>query len=511
MSRTTVAALIGLFVVVIPGCLVGPNYERPVIDMPSSYRPPAALRTSPAEAPLDEWWLCFKDPTLNALVARAESGSLTLQQAAANVQVYRARYGITYSELFPSISLGASYSRSRVNFASLGGAEGTNSPFNDWQYGLALSTWEIDLFGKIRRAMQARQAELQATVEQYRQALVSLRAEVAIAYLTVRTLQAQLRYTRESVELLSQVVRITEAKFAAQTTSLIDLSQVKAQLATSQARIPVLESQIIAQSNGLSLLLGEMPGPVADELAEPAPIPLPNDELLLGIPMDLLRRRADVLEAERRLVAAVARIGVAEAGFLPELTIMGVWGIDSTTFSGLGDWGNRTYTFGPRITWNFFNAGRVVSQVQEAQAQQLIDELGYRQVVLKAVSEVETSLTNYDGTRRAMRDFETGLTDVTRAYELAVTRYRAGTIDLTQLLQFAQVVLQAQDGLAQATGQTALNLVEIYRSLGGGWERDAIPFGGADAFGPDGTPPDGRDFPPQRPKDQPPQETTSSS
>lgn len=480
------------------GCLIGPNYERPAMDMPASYRPPQRLGTSTSPAELDRWWSNFNDPLLDEFIRRAESGSLTLQQAAANVEVFRARYGIAYSQLFPSISLGAAYSRNRVNLASLGGAEGSSAPFNDWQYGLALATWEVDLFGKIRRSMQARQAEVQATVEQYRQLLVTLRAEVAIAYLSVRTLQAQLEFTQETVDLLTQIVRVTEARFAAQTVSLIDLSQAKAQLADSQAQIPQLEAAIAEQATGLSVLLGEYPGEVADLLAEQAPIPLPERELALGIPMDLLRRRSDVLAAERTLVAAVARIGVAEAGFLPELTIVGAWGIDSTTFSGLGDWSNRTYTFGPRITWNFFNGGRVVSQVQEAQAQSLVDELGYRQVVLKAVGEVQTALTNYDGSRRAMNDYRAGLGDVTRAYELALSRYKAGTLDLTQLLQFAQVVLDAQNGLAQATGQTAQNLVELYRSLGGGWEDFPIPVGGRDVFGPEGAPPDGKDFPPQR-------------
>lgn len=510
MSLLARTALL-LPLLVLPGCLVGPNYERPTIDMPASYRPPKHLSADPQEAPLDIWWSNFNDPVLDELIRRAESGSLTLQQAAANVQLYRAKYGVSYSALFPSISLGAAYSRNRVNFASLGGAEGGGGePFNDWNYGLGLATWEIDLFGKIRRSMQAAQAELQATVEQYRQMLVSLRAEVAISYLTVRTLQAQLEYTREIVDLLTQVVRVTDARFTAQTTSLIDLSQAKAQLANASAQIPQLEAAIAEQCNGLSVLLGEFPGRVTDELAAPLPIPLPERELAIGIPMDLLRRRADVLDAERRLVAAVARIGVAEAGFLPEVSLVGQWGIDSTTFSGLTDWDNRTYGFGPRITWNFFNGGRVVSQVQQAQAQSLIDELGYRNVVIKSVSEVETALSNYDGSRRAMLDFRAGLVDVTKAYELALSRYKAGTIDLTQLLQFAQVVLDAQNGLAQATGQTSQNLVELYRSLGGGWETYPIPYGGGDAFDPDGTPPDGHDFPPQRQPDPPKSEAVTT-
>lgn len=505
MSRLVRVAAVVSFVGM-TGCLVGPDYTRPVIDMPSAYRPPKHLATDPAEAPLDRWWATFDDPVLSELIRSAESGSLTLQQAAANVQVYRARYGISYSELFPSINLGASYSRNRVNQASLGGAEGLSSePFDDWNYGLQLATWEIDVWGKIRRSMQASQAELQATIEQYRQVLVSLRAEVAVAYLAVRTLQEQHRCTREIVDLLTQVVRVTEARYTAQTTSLIDLSQAKAQLADAKAQLPILEAEIATQSNGLAVLLGEFPGRVNELLEKPAPIPLPENALAVGIPVDLLRRRADVLDAERRLVAATARIGAAEAQFLPTLSLYGEWGIDATTFSGLGHWSNRTYTFGPRISWNIFDGGRIISQVKEAKAQTLVEEIGYRQTVLTAVSQVETSLANYDGSRRAMMDYRAGLGDVNTAYDLALARYKAGTIDLTQLLQFAQVVLDAQNGLAQATGQTSQNLVELYRSLGGGWETYPVPYGGADpdVFGPGGAPPDGHDFPSQWAPDEP--------
>ncbi len=498
MSRV-IRAVAAALLLVGAGCLVGPDYERPAVEMPDSYETPKGIATDPATANLDRWWAQFDDPVLSGLIHRAERGSLTLQQAAMNVQVYRARYGVSYSALFPSISLGASYSRNQVNFASLGGAEGTSGPFNDWQYGLSMATWEIDLWGRIRRSMQAAQAELQGTVEAYRLALVSLRAEVAIAYLSVRTFQAQLEYTRAVVDLLTQVVGITEAKFAAKTNSLIDVSQAKAQLATTQAQIPQLEAAIAQQCVGISVLLGEMPGPVAKELAAPGPIPLPERELAIGIPADLLRRRADVLEAERQLVAATARIGVAETGFLPELTLYGEFGIDSSTFEGLGQWSNRVYTFGPRLSWNFFNGGQVINQVKQAQALAAVSEIQWRQAVLEAVGQVQSSLSNYAGSKRAMIDYRSGVGDTKTAYDLALARYKAGTIDLTQLLQFAQVVLNAENGLAQATGQTSQNLVELYRSLGGGWETQPIPYGGTDAF-PDGSGvPDGRDFPPQDP------------
>lgn len=462
--------------------MVGPDYTRPDPVLPETFRlPKDADATQATEAELEDWWLKFDDPVLTDLMVRAMRGNLSLQRAAASIGRYRAIYGVAYSQLYPSLNAQTAYSYQLLNFAELGG-QTSSDPFNTWRYGVAMSTWEVDLFGKIRRGMQAAQARLQASIEGYRLAMVSLRAEVASAYLAVRTLQAQRDLARENVALYEQVFAITEAKFKASTTSQMELSEAAAQLATARAIVPLLEAQLQERCNGLSVLLGEAPGPMQDELLVSSEIPLPDGEVSIGIPGDLLRRRADVLQMERELMAATAEIGVAEAGYYPQLSIVGTWQIAAVNFSGLGDIANQTYGVGPTFSWNFFNAGLTASQVRQAEALALELEIQWRETVLKAASEVQTALGNYAGARAQLSEFEKTLKDVRDTYDLALARYRAGTVNLTQLLQFAQTVLEAENGYSQARGLAASNLVELYRSLGGGWENVQIPAVGEGAF-----------------------------
>ncbi|MBU3729795.1 MAG: hypothetical protein FGM37_11210, partial [Phycisphaerales bacterium] len=254
-------------------CMVGPDYARPEPILPETFRlPKDADATQAQEAQLEEWWLKFDDPALTDLMDRAMRGNLSLQRAAASIGRYRAMYGVAYSQLYPSLNAQAGYSYQLLNFAELGG-QTSSDPFNTWRYGVAMSTWEVDLFGKIRRGMQAAQARLQASIEGYRLAMVSLRAEVASAYLGIRTLQAQRDLARENVDLYEQVLAITEAKFKASTTSQMELSEAAARLATARAVVPLLEAQLQERCNGLSVLLGESPGPMQDELLASAPIP----------------------------------------------------------------------------------------------------------------------------------------------------------------------------------------------------------------------------------------------
>jgi multidrug efflux system outer membrane protein len=486
-------------------CMVGPDYARPEPVLPETFRlPKDADATQAKEAELEDWWLNFDDPMLSALMERAMRGNLSLQRAAASIGQYRAKYGVSYSQLYPSLNAQSGYSYQLLNFAELGG-QTISDPFNTWRYGVGMSTWEVDLFGKIRRGMQAAQARLQASVEGYRLAMVSLRAEVANAYLAVRTLQAQRTLAVENVRLYEQVFAITEAKFKASTTSQMELSEAGARLATARAMVPGLDAQIQDRCNALSVLLGEAPGPMQDELLASAAIPLPVQEVSIGIPGDLLRRRADVLQVERQLMAATAEIGVAETGYYPQLAVVGTWQIAATNFSGLGSIANQTYAVGPTFSWNFFNAGLTASQVRQAQAVALEMEIQWRETVLMAASQVQTALGNYAAARAQLAEYEKTLKDVRTTYDLALARYRAGTVNLTQLLQFAQTVLEAENGYSQARGLAASNLVELYRSLGGGWENVPIPAVGEGAFSPDG--PNMFASPPPLPEGNPPMDT----
>lgn len=466
--------------------MVGPDYTRPEPLLPDRFKTPepAQVRMD-AESDLNDWWKRFQDPKLDALIERAQKGNISLMQAGVSIAQYRSGYGISYSQLFPSLDLGSNYNYSLFNTAELG-AETPSNAFNQWGYGVRIASWEVDLFGKIRRGMEASQARLQASVEGWRLAIVSLRAEVATSYLTIRTLQAQRDLAVRNVDLLQQVYDATRAKYKAQTVSQIELSESAARLAVSKATVPKLEAEIKTQMNGLSVLLGEAPGPLQDELAASAPIPLVEGETAIGIPTDLLRRRADVLQAERLLMAATAEIGVAEAGYYPDLRLNGAFGISATDFAGLGDISNQTYTVGPSLNWNFFNGGLVTSQVQLKQAVALGAALQWRQALLNAAGQVQSALDNYAGARLQVKAYTDTLSDLKNVYDLALTRYKAGTINITQLLQLAQYVLDAENGYAQARGLTSQNLVGLYRSLGGGWESVQLPAAGGDAFDKDG-------------------------
>jgi outer membrane protein TolC len=305
-----------------------------------------------------------------------------------------------------------------------------------------------------------------------------------------------------NVDLLQQIYDATKAKYKAGTASQIDLSESAARLAVSKASVPKLEADIKTQCNGLSVLLGEAPGPMQEELAASGPIPLIEGETAIGIPSDLLRRRADVLQAERLLMAATADIGVAEAGYYPDLRLNGTFGIASTDFSGLGDISNQTYTVGPSLTWNFFNGGMVTSQVQLKQAVALGAALQWRLALLNAASQVQSALDNYAGARLQVKAYTETLSDTRNVYDLALSRYKAGTIDVTKLLSLAQYVLEAESGYAQARGLTSQNLVGLYRSLGGGWESASLPAAGEDAFDKDG--PDMWKKQPKLPSENPP-------
>ena len=492
----------------VAGCMVGPDYKRPEPLLPQTFKTPepAQVRVD-ADADLNEWWKRFNDPKLDELVERAQKGSITLMQAGVNIAQYRSGYGISYSQLFPSMDLGANYSYTLYNLAEVG-AFTSNAPFNQWGYGVRIASWEIDLFGKIHRGMEAAQARLQASVEGWRLAMVSLRAEVANAYLAIRTLQAQRDLAVRNVDLLQQVYDITKSKYKAQTVSQIDVSEAGSRLATSKAMVPKLEAAIKTQMNGLSVLLGEAPGPLQDELAASGPIPLIEGETAIGIPNDLLRRRADVLQAERMLIAANAEIGVAEAGYYPDLRVNGTFGIAATNFSGLGDINNQTFTVGPSLMWNFFNGGLVTSQVQMKQAIAIGLALQWRQTLLNAASEVQSAIDNYAGARLQVKAYTETLSDTKSVYDLALSRFQAGTINMTQLLHLAQTVLDAENGYAQARGLASQNLVGLYRSLGGGWESVDVPAAGDDAFEKDG--PDMWKKQPKLPSENPEPQATAA-
>lgn len=477
------------------GCLVGPDYQRPELDLPQRYTFAGEASAADEAAPLDRWWTRFDDPLLDEFIAEAERSNLSLQQAVAVIEQYRAQFGIAGSRLYPDLDAGAGYSRTQMNDAMLGG-ESLPNAFNAWTYGLDLATWEIDFFGKIRRAIEAAQGQYQASVEEWRNTLVTLRGEVASAYLTVRVLQARQRMLEASIALSQQQLAITQAQVRAGTVNAINLAEAQGRLAISQAELPILQAEIASQSNGLSVLLGQYPGEVAARLAEPRPVPRPVADLAAGVPAQILLDRPDVRAAERRMASEVARIGVATAGLYPEVTLSGTVAIFATDFSGLGSISNLTYRFGPAITWNFFTAGRTQAQIARQEAVAKEAEIAYRAIVLEAVSQVETAAGNVGFAKQMLDRLDEAVSDAQLAVDLAERQYRAGAINLSTMIRYRQMLLDLEQAMVQAQGLVAQNFVELCRSLGGGWRPAPLPAPADDAYATGGEGPKAESAPP---------------
>lgn len=455
--------------------MVGPDYERPAVDAPDSFaNGPESLEGVPEPPDLDRWWTRFGDPMLDELIARAETGSYDLKRAVAAIEQYRAGYGIAESQLYPSISVGAAYSRVRTNPAQLGGLAAPGA-FDAWTYGFDLATWELDVFGKLRRSIESSRGEFEASVEEWRNVLVALRAEVASAYLGLRVLQARQEITAATAELLDRQLGIVAARRRSGTVTDLDLAQAEAALALARAELPLLDAQIAQQLNAISVLVGEYPGELAARLATPAPIPQTDAPVETGVPAQLLLRRPDLRAAERRLAARVAAIGVAVAGLYPEISLVGSIGIFATDLAGLGDMSNVTYRAGPQITWNFFNGGLTRAQIRQAEAAAASAEVDYRAAVLDAVAEVETAAGNVGYAATALRRLDRAVADARRGIGLAQRQYEAGTIDLDRLIGYERLVLELADKQVQAQGLLGQNVVELCRSLGGGWREDPLP------------------------------------
>lgn len=460
------------------GCMVGPDYAQPEIPVPEKFDRALPPGVSAELPPTERWWLAFHDPLLEEFIARAELQNMDLKAAVATLEQYRAQYDISFAQLFPDIDANASYSRVKVNQNSVGAVGADSAPFNRWTYGLAMASWEIDLWGKLRRQLEGSLGRYEATAEEFRAALVSVRADVAQGYIAVRTLQAQRQYALDLAEALEKVVKITEAQVRYQTANKIDLAEARARRSASLAEVARIQGQIAQQVAGLSLLLGEMPGEVRRQMERGAPIPMPRGEVAVGIPADLIRRRPDIRVAERMLAASTADIGAEIAKFFPELSLTGTIGVDAGTFSGMGNVSdNYTYLFGPSLRWDFFRIikGQTQADVNVAKARMNRALVDYQRTLLSAMKQVDSALANYSTSRGVRDSYAAAFREVDGAYSLAMRKYELGTIDLTQLIQFLEILIQSRDGLAQGEGLVAQNLVELYRSLGGGWESTPLP------------------------------------
>ncbi len=477
--RIRIAFLLALCATV-AGCAIGPDHQTPEMEVGErfSVRPPAGV--TGAEARTEGWWVTLEDPILNDLVARVDLQNIDLRRALLAIETYRAQYTIDFSKLFPDINTGLAYSRRRVDANQIGvpNPDALRQGFSNWQWNVASAAWEVDVWGALRRQVEAGVSNLQASAAQYRGVLVGVRAEVATAYVTLRQLQAQRAAILRLAAGYDKLLFAIEAKVRAQVGSKTELAEIRSRRASALGDAARFDALIAQQVAGIAILLAETPGRVRGILEPVRPIPACDTPVAIGVPATLLARRADVDAAERRLQAATAGIGVAQADYLPRFTFNGNFIVQTPDFANLTDVStNMTYGITPAVTWNFMNilTGRSEAGVIQAKMRALDALLQYQQAVLTAVNQVERSVAAYGAALAARESYRVAAREIDSAYELAFMQYDRGTMNLSTLILYLQAAVVARDGLAQASGLTAQNYVELYRSLGGGWEASPMP------------------------------------
>jgi NodT family efflux transporter outer membrane factor (OMF) lipoprotein len=337
-----------------------------------------------------------------------------------------------------------------------------------------MASWEIDVWGRIARMVEGAKATLESSVEDLRGVLISIRSQVGTTYMNVRTLQLQLSILRSAVKNYKTTLDLVKDKFKAGTNTLLDVNQAQTDLDVIAATIPAIEGDLDAAIFSLAQLCGTTSGPMTMLLGEPAPLPQMNEEIGIGIPAELLRRRPDVRSSERLVAAAVANIGAQEALNLPIFSLSGNFYLASNQFTGLGDSNNASYGFGPSISWLIFQGGYVNSMIAQSKGQAQVALAGYRDTVLGAMRDVETSISLLVHAKRSEALYTTAEKSAQETYKLANLQYKAGRTNLDTLIRVQNELLNTQKQLADSQGSVAQNTVSLYRALGGGWEDGAV-------------------------------------
>jgi NodT family efflux transporter outer membrane factor (OMF) lipoprotein len=504
------------------GCTVGPNWKQVASWSPTSWfhdsrsaKPAAGVASLPVAEPIDPaWWSIFHDDELTALEARVAASNLNVRLATIRLAESRSQRQITGADQFPTLGGSGSYTRERVSqkgvvglfaggasasagasagasasagsFASMGStangtggrqggiptsaAGGTIAPFNLWQYGFDAS-WELDLWGRVRREVESADASLEASADARRNSLLSVLAEVARDYLQLRGTQTELAIARDNIGTQQQTLKLSQDRFRGGLTTELDVANEEAQLQSTRAQVPQLEQQQAQTINALSFLLGEAPGALEAELITPRPVPPVPPRVPIGVPSELARRRPDIREAEQQLHAATADIGVAVADFYPKITLDGSLGLQALKAKDLGNWGARQYGLGPTISIPIFEGGKLRATLELRKVEQQEAALNYQQTVLQAWHDVDNALTAYAAEQRRHDALSAAVDQNHRAVSLSRDRYVQGVADFLDVLDAERQLLSAQLQLADSGTTLSQNLVQLYKALGGGWEQ----------------------------------------
>ncbi|MGE4285815.1 MAG: efflux transporter outer membrane subunit [Phycisphaerae bacterium] len=451
----------------IGGCAVGPDYKAPESNVPAQWSKASLNDINDTSLQLGQWWDMFNDSTLSALIEKG-TGNRELAAAASRVSQAQYRLAIAKGEYYPSIDAAAAYERAKASKNATGAMPGLTDPTNNHSIGLGLS-WDIDLFGRNKRQVEQAMAELDAAREQYNNTLINLYADIATQYVELRAIDKRIEYAEENLRIQRETLNLTTTRFEADLVSQLDVTQASMNMHNTESMIPPLHASRTWAANRLCTLLGLRPGELDNMLNAQGSLPQAPQELLIGIPADIVRNRPDVLRAERLLAAQSARVGVATADLYPSLSITGNFLLQSTDIGDLGEWNSRAYSFGPSIGWNVFDGNRIRSNIELEKERTKEYLANYEQIVLAALAEVEGAVDAYVREREARSALADSVQSAKMSVELANSRYNAGLTDFQNVLDMQRSLSTQQDKLALSEGYVASNLIEVYRALGGGW------------------------------------------
>ncbi len=460
----------------VAGCKVGPEYIRPTADVSDKWLDIKSATISRADDNAG-WWKAFDDPTLNRLVDQAVTQNLTLRQAGLRVIQARALRGVVVGQFFPQTQAATGQASNNRISKNSPAAQGDRS-YRDYSLGLE-EAWELDFWGKFRRGIESADASLDASVADYDQALVMLVADVALDYVLIRSLQMQLDNTRTNVKSQQDTLALTQVRFNAGAVSELDVSTARATLSNTQSLVPQLEDSLRQTKLALCVLLGRTPSELEAELVGERRVPAPPQDIALGIPADLLRRRPDVRSAERTAAALSAQIGVATADLYPSVSIKGQTGFHTSTFQSPGlsphahnllDANSFEGFVGLDVNWPILNYGRITNNIRVADARFQEAKVAYQRTVLQAAADVEGGLSTFLRSRQRTAFLAESVIAAQRTVELSLIQYRQGATDFLRVNQAQVDLVNRQNDLVISRASVAQGAITTYRALGGGWE-----------------------------------------
>ena len=465
--RRLFRTLVGLCASVVAGCVVGPDYERPEIDLPDAWR---VEYESAAELVNARWWHGFEDPVLDELITTALQENQDVRIAAARVAQFLGALRSTRSQFYPQVDYGGTASRNRVSEEAFGLGGGGDPYFTQYEAAAGVA-WQLDLFGRIRRQTEAAQARVYATEQARRGVILSLVTGVASSYVALLAIDRQLEISRATLDNYAGTLRIFELRYTGGVVSKVELAQVQSEYERARAQVPSFEAQVQAQENLLSILIGRDPGPILrgrhiDELSRPG---VPG-----ALPSSLLERRPDVVQAEQNLIAANAEVGVAQSLYYPDISITGGLGGASDDLGSIVDSSAREWSIAGNIFGPIFTAGGIAGQVESAEAAREAALQNYEFTILNALREVNDALIN---TEKSIETFQAlaRRVEALREYaRLSFLRFENGAASYLEVLYANNELFDAELSAVQAQADTYNNLIDVYKAMGGGWVDEAV-------------------------------------